>query len=35
MQRDYDFKGIEERWRKRWIAEKAWSASDKPEGEKR
>ncbi|MDP9068317.1 MAG: leucine--tRNA ligase [Actinomycetota bacterium] len=35
MQREYDFKAIEERWGKAWIAAKAWSAPVKPEGEKR
>ena len=35
MQRDYDFKAIEERWSKRWISTKAWAAPEKPQGEKR
>ncbi len=35
MQRDYDFKAIEERWSKAWINAKAWSAPDKPEADKR
>ena len=35
MQRDYDFKAIEERWSKAWVADKAWSAGAKPQGDKR
>ena len=35
MERDYDFKAVEDRWMKDWINRKAWAAPEVPSGDKR
>ena len=35
MAREYDFNGIEERWKQRWIDDDLWAAPKVPDGEKR
>jgi leucyl-tRNA synthetase len=35
MEADYDFKSIEERWSKKWIADRLWAAPDFPEDDRK